>query len=85
MFASQPVSRHIIKYTKLNLFKCYDKHCNNCKYSDRQAWANGVDPDQMPQNVASDQGLHRLPLVQQYSNHIYKQWNRLLQIIGQEW
>ena len=24
------------------------------KYSDRQPWANSVDPDQMPQNVASD-------------------------------
>ena len=28
------------------------------KYLDRQAWANSVDPDQMPQNVASDQGPH---------------------------
>ena len=27
-------------------------------YSDRQALANDVDPDQMLQNVASDQGLH---------------------------
>ena len=25
-----------------------------------------VDPDQMPQNVASDQGLHYLPVVQQF-------------------
>ena len=25
--------------------------------------ANSVDPDQMPQNVASDQGLHCLPLI----------------------
>ena len=33
------------------------------KYSDRQAWANNVDPDQMPHSVASDQGLHRLPLI----------------------
>ena len=24
---------------------------NNPRYWDRQAWANGVDPDQMPQNV----------------------------------
>ena len=30
-----------------------------------QAWANCVDPDQMPQNVASDQGLHCLPLIHQ--------------------
>ena len=28
---------------------------NDPKYWDRQAWANSVDPDQMPQNVASDQ------------------------------
>ena len=25
-----------------------------------------VDPDQMPQNVASDQGLHYLPPIQQF-------------------
>ena len=29
----------------------------------RQAWANSVDPDQKQQNVASDQGLHCLPLL----------------------
>ena len=29
----------------------------------RQAWANKVDPDQMPQNAAYDQGLHCLPLI----------------------
>ena len=28
--------------------------------------ANSVDPDQMPQNVASDQGLYCLPLIKQY-------------------
>ena len=33
---------------------------------ERQAWANSVDPDQMPQNVASDQGLHCLPFIQQF-------------------
>ena len=32
------------------------------KYWDRQTWANSVDPDHMPQNAASDQGLHCLPL-----------------------
>ena len=26
-------------------------------FLDRQAWANSVDPDQMLQNTASDQGL----------------------------
>ena len=37
---------------------------NNPKYWDRLALANSVDPDQMPQNVASDQGLQCLPLIQ---------------------
>ena len=27
-------------------------------YSDRQAWANNADPNEMLQNVASHQGLH---------------------------
>ena len=36
------------------------------KYGDRQASSNSVDPDQMPQNVASDQGLHCLPLIQHF-------------------
>ena len=40
--------------TKLRIFP---------KYLDRQAWANSVDPDQMLQNAASDQGLHCLPLI----------------------
>ena len=31
------------------------------KYWGKQAWTNSVDPDQMPQNVASDHGLHFLP------------------------
>ena len=35
-------------------------------YFDRQAWANSVDPDQMPQNVASDQGLYCLPFIEQF-------------------
>ena len=44
------------------------KHRNNPKYWDRQAWTNSVDPDQTPQNAASDQGLHCLPLVQQQNS-----------------
>ena len=32
------------------------------KYQDRQPCANSVDPDQMLQNAASDQGLHCLAL-----------------------
>ena len=33
-------------------------------YSDRQAWAKSVESDEMPQNVASHQGLHCL--IQQF-------------------
>ena len=33
------------------------------KYLDRYASANSADPDQMPHSVASDQGLHCLPLI----------------------
>ena len=36
------------------------------KYSDRQVRANSVDPDQTPQNAASDQGLHCLSFIQQF-------------------
>ena len=36
------------------------------KHSDPQSWVNSVDPDLMPQNVASNQGLHSLPLIQQF-------------------
>ena len=32
----------------------------NPEYWDRQAWANSVE------NTANDQGLHNLPLIQQY-------------------
>ena len=35
-------------------------------YMDRQAWANSIDPDETLQNVASYQGLHCLPLIQQF-------------------
>ena len=41
------------------------RHCNNLKYWERQVCANSVDPDQMPQNVASDQGLYCFHLIQQ--------------------
>ena len=37
---------------------------NNPMYHDKQAWANGVDPDQMPHSAASDLSLHCLPLIQ---------------------
>ena len=35
-------------------------YCNDPKFSDRQVWANSVDPDQTEEQ--SDQGLHCLPL-----------------------
>ena len=41
-------------------------YCTFPNYSDRQAWANSVDPDQMLQNAASDQGLHCKPVIQQF-------------------
>ena len=42
------------------MFSWRNKKNNNPKYCDRQAYANSVDPDQTPQNRASDQGLHCL-------------------------
>ena len=39
-------------------------------YSDRQAWANSVDPDQTPRSAASDQGLHCLSLIQHFYTHL---------------
>ena len=35
-------------------------------YSDKKVWANSVNPDEMLQNAASHQGLHCLPLFQQF-------------------
>ena len=43
---------------------------NDPKYLERQAFANSVDLDQMPQKMVSDQGLHYLPYMQQYFRHI---------------
>ena len=42
---------------------------NNPKNWDILAFANSVDPDKMPQNMASDQGLHCLTYIQQYFRH----------------
>ena len=53
------------------MFLRREKNCHkNPKYWDWQAWANSVDPDQMPQNAASGQGLHCLQLIQQFFRHI---------------
>ena len=43
-----------------------EKYCIFYKYLDRQAVADIVDPDETLQNVVSDQGLHCLPLIQQF-------------------
>ena len=36
----------------------------------RQARANSVDPGETPQNAASHQGLHCLPLIQQFLDNM---------------
>ena len=36
------------------------------EYSDRQVCANSVDPDQTPQNAASDLVLNCLPFIQKF-------------------
>ena len=38
-------------------------HRTYAKYLDRRAWANTVDPHQMTQNTASDQGLYCWTLI----------------------
>ena len=58
--------------TGLDILSSPQRHLSSCLYhiypthSDREAQANNVDYDQMPYSVASDQGLHLLPLVQQF-------------------
>ena len=41
-------------------------YCIYRMYMDRQAWAKSVDPDETPQNATSYQGLHCLPITQQF-------------------
>ena len=53
-------------------------------YLDRQALANSVEPDQMPQNVASDQGLHCLMLFWYYFRHIIDS-KMNLSTLGEVW
>ena len=52
------------------------------QYWNRQAWANSIDPDQMLQNMLSDQGLHCLPLIQQFLD-IFTASKLNVQILGQ--
>ena len=49
--------KHLIDYNEYRIYRMY---------SDRQAWANSVDPDETPQNAASRQGLHCLLLIQHF-------------------
>ena len=60
---------------RISFFICPQKHilcCASieyriyCEHLDRHAWTNSADPDEMPQNAASHQGLHYLPLIQQF-------------------
>ena len=53
-----------VAFNFVNLFIAYTMFTPKCW--DRQAWANSVDLNQMPQNAASDQGLQCLPLTQQF-------------------
>ena len=54
------------------IYQLWDTHYSNKpKYWYRQAWAKIVDPDQMSQNAASDQGLHCLRLIQHYFRHCH--------------
>ena len=41
----------------------------NCWMTDKQVRANSVDPDRMPENPASDQGLHYLSFTKQFLRH----------------
>ena len=58
---------------------------NYPKYWNRHVWANGVDPDQMLQNLASDQGIHCLPLIRQYLHTLIDSKNEHFQILGEVW
>ena len=51
---------------KENLKNLSQNYCSYHMYLDRQALENSVDPDEMLQNAASHQGLHCLPLIQQF-------------------
>ena len=60
----------ILQSTIMNNVKRKTTYHIYSKYWDRQAWANPIDLDQIPhnmvsQNMASDQGVHCLPFIQQ--------------------
>ena len=55
----------------LNIDFTKEKHHNNPKYWEIQAWENCVDPEQMLPNAASDQGLLCLLVMQQHFTYWY--------------
>ena len=57
---------------------------DNPKYWNKQAWASNIDPDQMSQNVTSDQDLHYLPLTQYFFDTSIGN-KRLVEMWGQTW
>ena len=58
----------------MRITDCYDTARIYLKNSARQAVANSVGPDQMPQNAASDQGLRCLLLIQLKQNGLVLNW-----------
>ena len=54
-------------------------------YSDRQALANSIDPDEMKQNATSRQGLHCLPLIRQRIDSTLDNKLYFVQILEQVW
>ena len=61
-YITEPAAEHqqqYIRKTKYLGYRIYHM------YSDRQAWANSIDPDKTPQN-ASHLGVHCLPLIQHF-------------------
>ena len=53
-------------------------YCILPKYSDRQARANGIDPDQMPHYVASNQALHFCDSSSSFKTHrLVVKWTSL--------
>ena len=54
-------------------------------YLDRKAWANSVEPDEMPQNAASHLDLPSLPLIQQFLDTTSGSILYLVQILEQVW
>ena len=57
-------------YAKSDIVYCgtYNIYHIYHMYLDRQAWGNSVNPEKMPQNMASHQGLHCLPLIKKFLN-----------------